>query len=141
MSVITEFKRMIVHHSASRLETTVDDIRDWHVNGNGWADIGYHYVITMDGEIHQGRPLPMMGAHARGCNRDSIGVCLVGDNLDPQNKWLPEQVDSLHRIWGCAELMFPGIELYGHRDVGNTQCPGLDVYKLIYGKERDDGIS
>jgi len=139
MSLITEFRRLIVHHSASSLDTTVEQIRDWHVSGNGWSDIGYHFIVTADGAVHQGRPIPRMGAHARGSNRDSIGVCLVGDNLDPENRWTPEQIDSLHRIIGAAEILFPGIEILGHRDVGATECPGLDVRRLIYGEERADG--
>ncbi len=42
--------KIIIHCSATPegRNFTVDEIRDWHVNGNGWSDIGYHYVIYLD---------------------------------------------------------------------------------------------
>ena len=96
-------------------------------------------VYVTNGTVQTGRPLPKRGAHARGANSDSIGVCLVGNNLDSDQRWTPEQIDSLHRIWGACEILFPGIQLYGHRDVlSSTSCPGLDVYELIYGTKRGE---
>tara|TARA_R110001632_G_scaffold174521_1_gene294103 strand:+ start:521 stop:721 length:201 start_codon:yes stop_codon:yes gene_type:complete len=49
--------KIIVHCSATPQfkDFDVEDIRDWHVNGNGWSDIGYHYIIKLDGEIQVGR--------------------------------------------------------------------------------------
>jgi N-acetyl-anhydromuramyl-L-alanine amidase AmpD len=140
MKSIKAFNRLIVHHSASPLSTTVEDIRRWHVDERGWSDVGYHLVVLSNGTIETGRPLPKRGAHAHGSNSDSIGVCLVGNNLERDQMWTHLQVDSLHRIWGACEILFPGIELYGHRDVPGaaTSCPGLDVYELIYGTKRGE---
>ena len=56
----------IIIHCAATPEGknfTVAQIRDWHVNGNGWKDIGYHYVIYLDGSVHKGRPIEQVGAH------------------------------------------------------------------------------
>ena len=69
-----KINKIIIHHSASPLITTVDDIRDWHVHNNGWSDIGYHYIILGDGSIEDGRPITKIGAHCKGKNRYSIGV-------------------------------------------------------------------
>ena len=50
--------KIIIHCSATPglKNFDVKDIRDWHVNGNGWSDVGYHYVIKLDGEVQLGRP-------------------------------------------------------------------------------------
>ncbi len=87
--------RIIIHCSDSSFGSA-DVIRHWHADpkprGNGWSDIGYHYVVcngyenksdsfeenVMNGEIQVGRPLEKSGAHARGANADSIGICMVG---------------------------------------------------------------
>lgn len=69
--------RVIWHHSLSR-DVTSDTIRKWHLQ-RGFADIGYHYVIRADGRIEQGRDTAVIGAHAKGKNADSIGICLTGD--------------------------------------------------------------
>ena len=70
----------IIIHCAATPEGknfTVEQIRDWHVNGNGWRDIGYHFVIYLDGSVHKGRPIEEVGAHCRGHNANSIGICSV----------------------------------------------------------------
>ena len=63
-------------------EVSVEEIRKWHTlpkpKGNGWKDIGYHFVVLLDGTIAIGRPLGEVGAHTLGHNRDTIGVCYVG---------------------------------------------------------------
>ena len=72
-------KRIILHCSATKVDPFLDakTIKRWHVDGNGWLDIGYHFVIKTDGTIEQGRSLEMQGAHTKGHN-DSIGVCYIG---------------------------------------------------------------
>lgn len=87
-----EIKKIIVHCSASDLKEhdSVEVIKQWHVKDNGWNDIGYHYVITKNGDVHQGRPLKEVGAHCSGHNLDSVGVCLTGEN-----EFSPDQFFSL----------------------------------------------
>ena len=67
-------KKIVVHHSASKPETTVEQIDSWHKD-RGWWGIGYHYVVDHNGEIQEGRPVNKPGAHTRGENKDSIGTC------------------------------------------------------------------
>lgn len=82
MRKITEF---IIHCSATRegQDVTAADIRRWHVKGNGWKDIGYHFVIHLDGTIELGRPIAEVGAHCAGHNAESIGICYVGGLKPP----------------------------------------------------------
>ncbi len=141
MNPIAPITRIIVHHSASPIETTLGDIRKWHVEENGWEDVGYHYVVGQLGMIQPARSTSYMGAHAKGSNFDSIGVCLVGNNTEERNRWTREQVWALQRLWESARIIWPGIEIYGHRDVSSgTECPGVDVRYLVngprYGNER-----
>ncbi len=134
MTPLGPIKRLIVHHSASPLTTTIEDIQKWHVEENGWDDVGYHFVISQIGIVYRGRDLAYQGAHARGNNNDSIGVCLVGNNSEYLNVWTTEQVGALQRMWNSFKMLWRGIEVYGHRDIAEgTECPGLDVRALLLG--------
>ena len=120
--------KLIVHCSATPNDRNVSvaDIRDWHTNGNGWSDIGYHYVITRDGVIHPGRPIELTGAHCYGHNANSIGVCLVG------NDEFPNQFDSLRHLYSTLKHVYPGIEAYGHRDFTDAKtCPNFEVKEIL----------
>lgn len=130
--------KIIVHCSATRegLDFGADDIRQWHVK-RGWRDIGYHYVVRLDGTIERGRPLEEVGAHAKGHNTHSIGVCYIGgldDQADPKDTRTSEQYDSLMVLVATLLRMFPGSEAIGHRDVANRACPCFDAkneYKFL----------
>ena len=75
-----ELKRIIIHCTATPEGKHFDvaTIRRWHVKDRGWKDIGYHYVIYLDGSVHEGRPVEQAGAHTSGHNADSIGIVYVG---------------------------------------------------------------
>ena len=72
--------RIVVHCSATTptMDIGVGTIRGWHVLERGWSDVGYHFVITRDGEVQTGRPIERSGAHAKGFNKHSVGICYVG---------------------------------------------------------------
>lgn len=130
---MTRIERVVVHHSASAPSTTFAQIRRWHLE-RGFSDIGYHYVVLADGRIRIGRPLPTTAAHARGKNRTSIGICLVGNNTRAGQGWTRAQEDALRQLVDACRLLWPGIEVCGHRDVmapGHTECPGVDVTRLL----------
>ncbi|MCT4606870.1 MAG: N-acetylmuramoyl-L-alanine amidase [Marinisporobacter sp.] len=67
---------MIVIHHAAHSSATVDDIHRWHLE-NGWSGFGYHFLITKDGQVHRGRPGNTIGAHCKGYNKSSLGICLT----------------------------------------------------------------
>ena len=68
MKPLSTVRRVIIHHSASSRETTVETLREWH-KARGFEDIGYHRVIDGNGTVHATRPLTVQGAHALGANR------------------------------------------------------------------------
>jgi hypothetical protein len=93
----------------------------------GLPHIGYHYVIDLDGHIHGGRRIAEIGAHCKGYNANSIGICLVG-GLEPQARYTAAQWDSLKRLCITLTRQRPAAQVLGHRDLnaGRT-CPGFDV--------------
>lgn len=109
----------------------VETIRRWHVQGNGWRDIGYHYVIYRDGTIHLGRPLDQTGAHTSGHNTSTIGIVYVGgcaaDGKTPKDTRTPAQKEALRTL--CKVLCDTlGItKISGHRDYAAKACPSFDV--------------
>lgn len=147
MTPLTDPTAIIVHCSATspKLDIGVEDIRKWHVEGNKWADIGYHFVICRHGEIQVGRPLEYRGAHAAGHNHYSIGVCLVGgisagdldrDGLfnDPENNFTEQQMESLEILCRELQVQFPAIDsIVGHRDLPHVYkaCPCFEVSEFV----------
>ncbi len=97
--------RIVIHHSASNVSTTVETIRVWHMVDHKWADIGYHAIIEEDGVLHPGRDLTRVGAHARGANNGSLGICVTGNNLILMSEMLPFTRLSLVVIF--MAMMFP----------------------------------
>ena len=75
-----QIDEIIVHCSATRegRDFSAADIRRWHVADRHFSDIGYHFVVRIDGSIEAGRPLRRPGAHCRAHNRRSVGVCYIG---------------------------------------------------------------
>lgn len=136
---------IIVHCSATKpsMDIGVKDIRSWHVNGNGWRDVGYNYVIRRDGKLEHGRDLDgdgdvaeETGAHAKGFNARSIGICLVGgcdDTGKPEANYTIEQYLALDNIVRVLMRDHPNIvEVVGHRDLDSGKdCPCMNVQELL----------
>ncbi len=77
--IVREINKIIIHCSASD-NPDHDDVAvidRWH-RARGWSQIGYHYFVTKDGEVQIGRPVSKKGAHCKGENYDSIGICFHG---------------------------------------------------------------
>jgi N-acetylmuramoyl-L-alanine amidase len=113
-------------------DVTVQAIRNWHVKGNGWRDIGYHYVIYRDGSLHEGRDVNISGGHARGYNSNSIGIVYVGGcpkGHPDQNKdtRTPAQKATLLRLLKDMRKMYPYAKIVGHKDLNKTGCPSFDA--------------
>lgn len=127
-----EIDKIIVHCSATKTSSDIgtEEIRKWHVNGNGWSDIGYHKVIRRDGSIESGRDVEISGAHCRGQNSNSIGICLIGGvnaDMNPEFNYTVEQMGSLRRL--IVEYMkeHPKATLHGHNEFSPKACPCFDV--------------
>lgn len=132
-------KAIVIHHvGVPAGDTPAAAIHKAHL-ANGWAGIGYHYVVRQDGTIERGRPLPVVGAHAQGHNYDTIGINVAG-NFDRERP-TPAQITALEdliaalcRIYGIE----PGVTtIEGHRDVNATACPGRNLYALLPQIRRD----
>ena len=125
--------KLIVHCSATRegQYISVDTIRDWHVNGRGWNDIGYHFYIDLDGNILKGRDIAKMGAHVAGHNRYSIGICYCGgveeDGKTPKDTRTPKQKEALLAVLRTLKAMYPDASIHGHRDFSSKACPSYDA--------------
>ncbi|OPL19958.1 MAG: hypothetical protein AVO35_00425 [Candidatus Aegiribacteria sp. MLS_C] len=127
---IVKVTRLVLHHSAT--ETGCARVfRCLHRACNGWADIGYHYVIgngtlSGDGELEKGRPEWAVGAHARRNNDDSIGICLVGnmERHPPTEKQLLALGELMHRLMSDHGIGRGGIYLHGELKECSTHCPG-----------------
>jgi N-acetylmuramoyl-L-alanine amidase len=142
LSLVTDF---IVHHSDGPLTQGPLDIDREH-RYEGWIMIGYHYLITPDGKVYEGRPIAAIPAAAYGRNLQSVDVCLVGD-FQPGTPLFTHptdvQVASLKELRQYVQQLVPTIErTIGHRDVapdfypqdeGNyaTACPGDALEALL----------
>lgn len=112
-----------------------DRVNDWH-REQGWAGIGYHYLICADGHIERGRPRWAIGSHCKGHNFESLGICVVGDFSAPGASPAPAQLDNLVNL--LAELceiygLLPGdpATIRGHRELTDTTCPGEGLFALL----------
>lgn len=130
MRKITE----IIIHCADTPEgrdVRAKDIRRWHKE-QGWQDIGYHYVIDLDGTVEAGRDLETAGAHAQGHNANSIGICYVGGcdgQMKPKDTRTEAQKQSLILLLKYLRQRYPTAKIIGHRDVSKKACPSFDAKK------------
>lgn len=126
---------IVVHCSDSpddRSSVDVREIRKWHTElppkGNGWTDVGYHYVVRRDGEIEVGRMESAVGAHAPGYNKNSIGVVWVG-KVEPskeQRATLVKLVRELMQRYAVGPH-----RVFGHKELNpGRDCPVIDMVKF-----------
>lgn len=127
-----DIDKIIIHCSATREgeEFSVDTIRSWHKK-RGWADIGYHYLVHLDGSISYGRDVDLIGAHTKGHNTGSIGVCYIGgveaDGETPKDTRTPEQKESLLDLIKTLKRLNSKAVVHGHRDFAAKACPSYDA--------------
>lgn len=124
MRRITE---IIIHCTATPAGrvVTAADVNAWHLE-RGFAGIGYHYLIGIDGRIEPGRPIGRIGAHCRGHNRTSVGVCYVGGiNSDgrPADTRTLAQKTALARLIAELRARFGPLPVSGHSDYSSKACP------------------
>lgn len=123
---------LIVHCTATQegKNFTVADIKRWHTapkpNGRGWSDIGYHYVIYLDGSVHTGRNVDLIGAHTTGYNHNSIGIVYVGGidkNSKAKDTRTVAQKQSLVKLLKELKQKYPKATVHGHNEYANKACP------------------
>lgn len=131
--------KITVHHDAIPSQnvvsqrdsiTRLNSVRQSHLR-EGWADIGYHYVIDPSGRVWEARPLGYQGAHVKDKNEHNIGVMCMG-NFDVQRP-TPQQTAALDAF--VASLMqrhrIPNSRVYTHQELGQTRCPGRNLQSYM----------
>lgn len=132
-----KINRIILHCSATRpsMDIGVEEITAWHKQ-RGFLTIGYHYVIRRDGEVEHGRPIEQVGAHCKGHNKDSIGICLVGGVTKggaPEDNFTDDQFMSLTLLLSELRGEFgEGVTVHGHNEYANKACPCFDIEPYRY---------
>lgn len=131
-----KIKYIIIHHTATlRDSTTFNAVKNYHINQLGWKYIGYNWLITFNGVLHEGRPQNVVGAHTKddGMNYKSLGISLAGnfENERPTKaqiktlKGIIKQVRDIYKI--------PLENVLGHNEVKGTStlCPGKNLLSII----------
>jgi len=125
-------KEIIIHCSATRegQDIPVETIKDWHL-ARGFNDIGYHFYIDLNGVIYKGRDIDKIGAHCKGRNRNSIGICYCGgveaDGKTPKDTRTQEQKESLLHVLKTIKAMYPESMIYSHNEFAAKACPSFDA--------------
>jgi N-acetyl-anhydromuramyl-L-alanine amidase AmpD len=128
-----EITHIVVHCSATHplQDIGAEDIEQWHKK-RGWRTIGYHAVIRRDGAMEDGRPIEDKGAHVKGHNANSIGICVVGgvnQGGQPDFNFTRDQMFTLEALIDSYKDEFPHATVCGHRDFEGVDkaCPCFDV--------------
>ena len=125
-------KRIILHCTATPEGKHFDvaTIRRWHVKDRGWKDIGYHYVIYIDGSVHEGRPIEQAGAHTSGHNADSIGITYVGgcdSKMKAKDTLNEAQETAMVNLIKALREQHGELSLHGHNEFAAKACPSFKV--------------
>lgn len=126
--------QIVIHHTGNPYDDdlSAEEIHASH-RAQGWAGIGYHYVIRKDGTVEAGRPHWTVGAHAYGENGHTIGIHVCGnfELAEPTGA----QIEALAMLLAnlCTDYGLPIDEdhVVGHRDLMPTACPGANLYALL----------
>ena len=126
-----EIDKIIIHCTATKegKDYSVDTVRKWHLK-RGWSDIGYHFLIRLDGTIEKGRDVNRIGAHCKGHNKGSIGICYVGgcdSSLKPKDTRTDAQRESLNKLLLELKTVYPLATIHGHNEFSSKACPSFDV--------------
>jgi len=123
MEAVIKHKRhtAVLHVSGTPMgiNYNIDMLRDYHVRVKGWSDIGYHYFIDEQGELFEARPLNRNGAHVKGHNRGTIGICVAGGldkNKLPSDTMTGKQQFIVEALLLALKKGNPNMKVKGHRD-------------------------
>jgi len=131
-------ERMTVHHTARPLldnreaPAAIRGHQRFHQLDRGWPDIAYHFIIDLEGNVYEGRPLTAVGDTAT--SYDPTGHFLVSCEGDFESQEFPSaQQEALVQMLAWAALTFSvdPSTIRGHRDLAATTCPGDNLYALI----------
>lgn len=135
MNHLGRVDRITVHHDGmppvwlsgrQDVASRIDQIRQAH-QGNGWGDIGYHYIVDPFGQVWEGRPIAYQGAHVKDQNERNLGVLVLG-NFEAQQPTSP-QVAAVERflVMQMRAYRVPVTRVHTHRELASTLCPGRNM--------------
>lgn len=131
---------IFIHCSATPegRDVKVEEIDKWH-RERGFNGIGYHYYVDVWGNVHTGRSIDRVGAHVKGENVNSIGICYAGgidQDGGAKDTLTPKQFDSIRTlVLSLGEVLQKPLNLRGHNEVSNKACPCFTV-KEKFNKEQ-----
>lgn len=128
-SKVTKF---FVHHTTGSQRPPfawMRSIQDFHMDGRGWHDIAYSFLISSDGTLFEGRGWDRQGGHTKGHNSSSVAVAYLGDGREP----VPEEaLVAIRDLADEADRRFGRkLQRLGHKDVGATACPGHVLHAWV----------
>ncbi|KAK2847004.1 hypothetical protein Q5P01_010003 [Channa striata] len=131
--------RVIIHHTAlpsckglTECKDQLVCIQRMHMKERGFDDIGYNFLVGGDGTLFEGRGWGVVGAHTKGNNHDSLGIAFMGNyNNETLSKDLFSSVELLLQSGVSQGFLHRDFVLLGHRDLGNTECPGEQLYAAL----------
>lgn len=143
-----QINEIFIHCSATQpkwmasnsCQQKVEEIRRWHTD-KGWSDIGYHFVLDRQGDVCVGRPVERVGAHAKGHNKNSIGICLIGGfGSDADDKFEEHYTDlqrkALDNLIKDLTDTHSNAKIRGHNEVSSKACPGFRVKEYLDGQSK-----
>jgi len=124
---VREVSKIILHYTETDMKgQTAALITDWHKK-RGFSTIGYHYFIRRNGRVEVGRKESDVGAHCKGYNSESIGICLAGKNI-----FTKAQFAALKQLLADLKKRYPNATLHGHREFNPfKECPGFDYSAFV----------
>ena len=125
---------IVIHCAATKasMDIGLTEIRKWHVQDNGWRDVGYHYIIRRNGEVELGRSIRDTGAHAAGYNHKSVSGCMVGgmaEDNSAENNFTAQQWTALLDLVKQLKSNYPDADVIGHNEISEKECPSFNVKK------------
>ncbi len=138
--------RMAIHYTdtpSANPDAMIRSIQHYHMDTRGWCDIGYHFLVGVDGRIFEGRPVELLGAHVSGNNTGNIGVSFIGcfhstgcstmGPTTPPEVMLQAGGRLLGTLGGLYSINLDRTSVKGHRDHtgASTDCPGDYLYARI----------
>ena len=128
---IDQIKQIVVHHSADN--GTPETIAGYHVNGHKWPGVGYHFLIDKAGQIFKGNEIDTVSYNVANQNTKTLGICCIGNYEED----VPTEatIEALKWLIGSVKAIIGDRPVIGHKDLGNTLCPGKNLYKLIQTKD------
>ncbi|MEM9492941.1 MAG: carboxypeptidase regulatory-like domain-containing protein, partial [Myxococcota bacterium] len=131
--------RLTIHHTVTPTvdslspEARLRQIQSFHQDVRGWCDVGYHFLVSRDGRLWEGRPSGVLGSHVGGANSGNVGVSFMGTHdstpiTDTQLNKVAGLIDAVTDQYGIS---ISSTTIKGHRDRGSTSCPGNALYAQL----------